>query len=127
MTGKAHSVFTWRENKLYSFSGVPKNLSNYWAGDYSITYESGGPPLAKLISPTSAQTLSSNSSITFYLNFVTRSNYTVLINVSPVSSGTVVLNPSGGTYTPGTTVTFNCNAYTWLSFFELVWWYNRHR
>jgi len=45
-----------------------------------------------------------------YLFNISTSTYTLTTYVSPSGSGTVTLNPSGGTYTAGTVVTLTANA-----------------
>ncbi|MGC8956191.1 MAG: InlB B-repeat-containing protein, partial [Fervidobacterium sp.] len=44
------------------------------------------------------------------------STYTLTVNVSPTGAGTVTLNPSGGTYAPGTVVTLTANPSTGYHF-----------
>lgn len=52
---------------------VPGSTSNLPGGQYTVSYNSGGPPNSYLanISPSQTQTLTSNASITFTLNFST--------------------------------------------------------
>jgi hypothetical protein len=50
-----------------------------------------------------------NSSKTVTANFV-RSSYTLTVNINPSGAGSVTLNPSGGVYVAGTTVTLTAVA-----------------
>ena len=43
--------------------------------------------------------------ITGFVTSCEKSDYTLTVNVNPAGAGTVTLNPSGGTYSPGTQVT----------------------
>jgi endo-1,4-beta-xylanase len=54
-------------------------------------------------------TIVMNSSKTVTANFV-RSSYTLTVNINPSGAGSVTLNPSGGVYVAGTTVTLTAVA-----------------
>ncbi len=68
--------------KADSSSSVPANYSDLPAGTYTLTYNSGGPPGATLvsISPSPTQTLASGSSINFSLNFHKQLAGTITVN-----------------------------------------------
>jgi len=69
----------WSGSVAYSFTGpfkdagasVPQTFSNLPPGTYTLTYNSGGPSSAVLssISPSTTQTLASQSNIAYILNF----------------------------------------------------------
>jgi len=87
---------SWEGDVNYTVSGpeqidgtqVPLTASKA-LGTYTLTYNSGGPDGATLSSITSmpTQTLSSGSSITFTLNFVTSASYTGNIVVNATLNG----------------------------------------
>jgi len=56
-----------------------------------------------------------------YLFNISTSTYTLTTYVSPSGSGTVTLNPSGGTYTAGTVVTLTAKCFSGLPFCKLEW------
>jgi hypothetical protein len=66
--------FTLKREKLYEYTAVPLNLSDCPIGTYTIQYNSSGPTNATLssITPSSNQTLTSGSTVTFTMNFTTQ-------------------------------------------------------
>jgi len=98
----------WSGSVSYSFTGpfkdadvvVPQTFSNMPSGTYTLTYNSGGPSGAVLssISPSPTQTLASNSSIVYTLNFskVSVSNLSVTASYNGVTwTGAVLYSLSG--------------------------------
>jgi hypothetical protein len=69
--------------KTDSSSSIPMRFSDFPNGTYSLTYNSGGPPGATLVSiiPSPTQTLTSGSSINFSLNFHRQLAGTITVNV----------------------------------------------
>lgn len=67
-----------------SGSTIPNSYTNHPAGNYVITYESGGPIGASFagVSPSTEQTLMANGTIIFTLNFRTQSRGTVHVNAT---------------------------------------------
>ena len=70
--------------KENSGSSVPATFSNLPAGTYTLTYSSGSPPGATLMSitPSSAQTLSTGGTITFTLNFHTVAASSIVVSAT---------------------------------------------
>jgi len=70
--------------KASSSSSVPATFSNLPAGTYILTYSSGSPAGAPLVSitPSPTQTLSSGGAITFTLNFHTQATSTIYVNAT---------------------------------------------
>jgi hypothetical protein len=66
--------FTLKREKTYKYITVPLNLTDYLIGTYTIQYDSSGPTNATLssITPSSTQTLTSGSTVTFTMNFTTQ-------------------------------------------------------
>jgi len=66
--------FTLKREKTYKYITVPLNLTDYPIGTYTIQYDSSGPTNATLssITPSSTQTLTSGSTVTFTMNFTTQ-------------------------------------------------------
>jgi len=63
--------YTITGQKAFSGSSVPQTFSGSPAGTYTLTYNYGGPPGAKLVSitPSPTQTSSSGGAVAFTLNF----------------------------------------------------------
>lgn len=98
----------WSGSTAYSFAGpfkdadvvVPQTFGNLPSGTYTLTYNSGGPSGAVLssISPSPIQTLASDSSIVYTLNFstVSVSNLSVTASYNGAAwSGPVQFSLSG--------------------------------
>ena len=70
--------------KESSGSSVPATFSNSPAGTYTLTYSSGSPAGAPLVSitPSPTQTLSSGGAITFTLDFRTQAISTIYVNAT---------------------------------------------
>ena len=70
--------------KESSGSSVPATFSNSPAGTYTLTYSSGSPAGAPLVSitPSPTQTLSSGGAITFTLDFRTQTTSTIYVNAT---------------------------------------------
>jgi len=83
---------TWSGNVRYSLNGpitdsgysVSESFGGLPAGTYSISYRSGGPEGATLasISPATRQTLSSDGTIYFTLNFHSQQSGTVMVKAT---------------------------------------------
>jgi hypothetical protein len=69
-----------------SFTGTsaPNNFSDLPAGEYSLTYQLGGPPGASLasITPSPSQTLDKGKTTTFTLNFHSQSTSAITVNAT---------------------------------------------
>lgn len=67
-----------------SGSSVPATFSNLPAGTYTLTYSSGSPPGATLMSiaPSPTQTLSTGGTITFTLNFHTAATSSIVVSAT---------------------------------------------
>jgi hypothetical protein len=67
-----------------SFNNVPYSFTNMPAGNYTLTYNYGGPAGAVLysITPTPTQFLQSSNSITYTLNFNAQSTSSVVVNAT---------------------------------------------
>jgi len=83
-----------------SGSSIPQSFSNLPAGSYTLSYNSGGPIGATLVSitPAATQSLPSGGNITFTLNFHTQPRGTVLVNATLNGSpweGAVTYNVAG--------------------------------
>ncbi len=67
-----------------SGTAVPNTFSNLPEGEYSITYQSGGPSGATLasITPSPAQDAGSGGAVSFTLNFHTESTSAITVNVT---------------------------------------------
>ena len=74
--------YTITGQKAYSGSSVPQSFGEAAAGTYTLTYNSGGPPGATLVSitPSPTQTLASGSSLNFSLNFHRQLASTITVN-----------------------------------------------
>ena len=67
-----------------SGSAIPNSFTNYPAGSYTVTYETGGPIGATFagVSPSTEQALAANGTIVFTLNFRTQARGTVHVNAT---------------------------------------------
>jgi len=81
-SGSVNYVITGPEAK--SGSSVPQTFSNLGEGTYTLTYSSGGPGGATLVSitPSPSQTLSADGTITFTLNFDMRPSSGIVVSAT---------------------------------------------
>lgn len=81
-TGGIHYRVTGSNN--LSGSSAPHTFSNLPAGDYSVTYQSGGPSGATLasITPSPSQSVKDGAAITFTLNFHTQATSAIMVNAT---------------------------------------------
>ena len=81
-SGQVNYVITGPEAQ--SGSSVPQTFSNLGEGTYSLTYSSGGPGGATLVSitPSPAQTLSAEGTITFTLNFEMQPSSSIVVSAT---------------------------------------------
>lgn len=119
----------WSGAVNYTLSGpeningtsTPATYSGRPIGDYTLTYNSGGPDNAVLnsITPSATQTLSEGATITFTLNFIYSPPVAITFPASNVngSSATLnaIVNPRGSETTVylewGTTTSYGNNTY----------------
>jgi hypothetical protein len=81
-SGQLNYVITGPEAQ--SGSSVPQTFSNLGEGTYSLTYSSGGPGGATLVSitPSPTQTLSVDGTITFTLNFEMQPSSSIAVSAT---------------------------------------------
>jgi hypothetical protein len=112
----------WSGNVSYCLQGpfsdcdssVPQNLGNLPAGNYALTYRSGGPIGATFagISPSSTQNVSGGGTITFNLNFHSTASGTIMVNAmldgqtwqTAIGSGSIQYSISGPVSDASTTM-----------------------
>ena len=92
-------------------SGTQVTLTANAASGYSFSSWSGDT--SGTSNPITV-TMNGNKSIT--ANFVAQGNYALTVGVSPTGSGSVILNPPGGSYPSGTQITLTANAASGTSF-----------
>ncbi|OGS21198.1 MAG: hypothetical protein A3J83_07160 [Elusimicrobia bacterium RIFOXYA2_FULL_40_6] len=96
LSGSASATTTSNSSGTYSFAGLVSG------GNFTVTPSKTGftfAPVSKSFS-----NLNSNQSAQNFIASAVVVNYTLTANVSPANSGSVTLNPAGGTYTAGTSV-----------------------
>jgi len=81
-SGRVNYVITGPEAQ--SGSSAPQTFSNLAEGTYSLTYSSGGPGGATLVSitPSPTQTLSTDGTITFTLNFDMQPTSSIVVSAT---------------------------------------------
>ena len=81
-SGQLNYVITGPEAQ--SGSSAPQTFSNLGEGTYSLTYSSGGPGGATLVSitPSPTQTLSADGTITFTLNFEVQPSSSIAVSAT---------------------------------------------
>jgi hypothetical protein len=81
-SGTVNYAITGPEAK--SGTSVPQTFSNLGEGTYTLTYSSGGPGGATLVSitPSPTQTLSADGTITFTLNFDMRPSSSIVVSAT---------------------------------------------
>jgi len=81
-SGGANYRVTGPQN--FSGASVPQVFGDLPAGEYALTYKTGGPAGATLasITPSPSQTLQSDGTISFTLNFHSQSTSTITINAT---------------------------------------------
>jgi hypothetical protein len=81
-SGQVNYIITGPEAQ--SGSSVPQTFSNLGEGTYSLTYSSGGPGGATLVSitPSPTQTLTADGTVTFTLNFEMQPSSSIVVSAT---------------------------------------------